>query len=265
MTLTPISQIPDSVLASLKGIFFDIDDTFSYEGKIIPEAFQALDDAHTAGLLTIPITGRPAGWCDHIARMWPVDGVVGENGGLYFRMADGKMVKRYIYDAETRRHNRLRLERIKSQVLADIPGAGVSSDQFYREFDLAIDYREDVPELSKAEVNRIVEIFKAHGATVKVSSIHVNGWFGDYDKLSMCRLFLKECFNIELDKAQDSFIFAGDSLNDEPMFAYFKHSVGVANIRRFDKRLDFPPKYITESEGGYGFVELIRRILRSRL
>ena len=48
---------------------------------------------------------------------------------------------------------------------------------------------------------------------------------------------MRECFGIDLDARRDEFIFAGDSPNDAPMFAYFPHSVGVANIKEFASRL----------------------------
>ena len=75
----------------------DIDDTISTSGRVTAEAYAAMERLRRAGLLVIPITGRPAGWCDHIARMWPVDAVVGENGALYMIHDDRarKLKKRY--------------------------------------------------------------------------------------------------------------------------------------------------------------------------
>jgi len=214
----------------------------------------------------VPITGRPAGWCDHIARMWPVDAVVGENGAFYFRYdaAARKLVKRFLVPAEERAANRRRLEAVRDRILAAVPGAALASDQLYREADLAIDFREDVAELPPAAIDRIVSLFGEAGATAKVSSIHVNGWFGSYDKLGMTRILLQECFGIDLDARRDEFVFAGDSPNDAPMFAFFPNAVGVANVTDFADRLSALPAYVTRSRCGAGFVELADALIAAR-
>jgi hypothetical protein len=262
--LQPLASLPAEVARAARGLFFDIDDTLTTDGKLTASAYSALWRAHDAGLLCMALTGRPAGWCDHFARMWPLSGVIGENGGLYFCMKDGKLFQRYRYDEATRRENRRRLEAIRDEVLRRFPTAAVASDQPYREFDLAIDFCEDVPPLSLEEVDEIVAIFRARGATAKVSSIHVNGWFGEYDKLSMCRTFLQERHAIDLDRERARFFFVGDSPNDEPMFQYFPNAVGVANIERFLTRLKNPPAYCTEGRSGAGFAELVDALLAAR-
>jgi hypothetical protein len=132
----------------------------------------------------------------------------------------------------------------------------MASDQFCRLADLAIDFCEDVQPLEKSAVNQIVEIFKRHGAQAKVSSIHVNGWFGDHDKLSMVKTFVKNEYQWDLKDHLDHVAFIGDSPNDEPMFAFFENSFAVANIREFLEELKHQPKYVTNSRGGAGFTEL---------
>jgi hydroxymethylpyrimidine pyrophosphatase-like HAD family hydrolase len=97
--------------------------------------------------------------------------------------------------------------------------------------------------------------------TAKISSIHVNGWFGEYDKLGMARTLARECFGIDLDSARAQFAYAGDSPNDSPMFAYFPASLGVANVRRFEGRLDPPPAFVTLEDAGAGFAELVNHLL----
>ena len=262
--LQPLTALPREVARAARGLFFDIDDTVTTHGRLTARAYDALWRAHDAGLLCVAITGRPAGWCDHFARMWPIDGVVGENGGFYFHMKGGKLHQRFCVDAPTRRANRARLDLIREEVLRRFPTAGVASDQPYRELDLAIDFCEDVPPLPMEAVDEIVAIFAAHGAVAKISSIHVNGWFGEYDKLSMCRTFLEEQHSLVLDAEKERFFFAGDSPNDEPMFAYFPNAVGVANLRRFASRLRSAPAYVTDSEGGAGFAELVAALLDAR-
>jgi hydroxymethylpyrimidine pyrophosphatase-like HAD family hydrolase len=146
-------------------------------------------------------------------------------------------------------------------VLREVPGCALASDQQYREADIAIDFCEDVPELPRAEVDRIVAIMEAEGLTAKVSSIHVNGWFGRYDKLGMTKRFLADAFGIDLDAERERFVFAGDSPNDAPMFGYFPNAVGVANVRAFLDRIETPPAWITQREAGEGFVELVDALL----
>ena len=220
-----------------------------------------------AGLLVVPITGRPAGWCDHIARMWPVAAVVGENGAFYFRydQAAHEMRRRYVHDTKTRAAQREQLQQIGASIVAEVPGAAIAADQIYRETDLAIDYCEDVARLPRAAVDRIVALMRAHGLTAKVSSIHVNGWFGSYDKLGMTKRLMREEFGAELDRAREHYVFVGDSPNDAPMFDYFPHAVGVANIREFAGRLAHEPKYVTIAASGTGFCEVADILLAARM
>jgi HAD superfamily hydrolase (TIGR01484 family) len=248
-------------------VLTDIDDTLTTGGQLLPVAYDALARLRAAGLLVIPVTGRPAGWCDHIARMWPVDGVVGENGAFWFRYDAGarKLFKRYVVGDEERRLREEKLEAIGRRILAQVPGSAIASDQPYREADLAIDFCEDVAPLPRAAVGQIVKIMEAEGLTAKVSSIHVNGWFGGYDKLSTARRMMRDEFAIDLDASKDLFVFAGDSPNDQPMFAYFPNAVGVANVREMaDLMTDFPA-WITPSPGSAGFAELADALLESRL
>ncbi|MDP2361144.1 MAG: HAD-IIB family hydrolase, partial [bacterium] len=176
--LKPLAAWPRESARALAVLFTDIDDTISSGGRITAEAYAALWKAREAGLRVVPVTGRPAGWCDHIARMWPVDGVIGENGGLVFRLEEGRMARHFLYDGATRARFRVRLEAVREEILRRVPGAGIASDQAYREYDLAVDFCEDVPRLPLEEAQRIKAIFEEHGATAKISSIHVNGWFG---------------------------------------------------------------------------------------
>jgi HAD superfamily hydrolase (TIGR01484 family) len=260
MTMFPLADMP---CANVRGVLTDIDDTLTTDGRLTAEAYAALQRLHDAGLLVIPITGRPAGWCDHIARMWPVAGVVGENGALWMRHdhAHRRLERRFVVDEATMAANRARLAAIGERILREVPGCALASDQAYRVADLAIDFCEDVAPLERIDVDRIVTLMEEEGMTAKVSSIHVNGWFGRYDKLSMTRTFLRDAFAIDLDAGKDAFVFAGDSPNDAPMFAFFPRSVGVANVRAQIDRIATPPAFVTDAAGGAGFAELARHLL----
>src|SRR5215471_18075734 len=154
LTVQPLATMPDATRRAIRGVFTDIDDTLSTHGRIGAASYAAMERLHEAGRLVIPITGRPAGWCDHIARMWPIDAVVGENGAFYMHHDDAarKLVRRFALDETTRRANRDRLATIGKRILAEVPGCALASDQRYRESDLAIDYCEDVAPLPRAAV-----------------------------------------------------------------------------------------------------------------
>jgi HAD superfamily hydrolase (TIGR01484 family) len=265
--LRPLAEFPAADRRRIRGVFTDIDETLSTEGRITAEAYSALARLKDAGLIVIPVTGRPAGWCDHIARMWPVDAVVGENGAFYFWLDPkaGKLRQRFLQSAAERSAGRERLTRLEKQILKEVPGSGIASDQPYRIADLAIDFCEDVPPLPREAVDRIVGLFEAAGATAKVSSIHVNGWFGSYDKLGMTRIAMRELFDIDIDSARDEFVFLGDSPNDAPMFGFFPNAIGVANVRDLAGRMDALPRWITQARSGAGFAEAVDAILAARV
>ena len=264
--MRPLREFALAARARVRGVLLDIDDTLTTDGRLTARAYGALERLRAAGLLVVPITGRPAGWCDHIARMWPVDGVVGENGAFYFRYerAQRRMRRRFVASAAERARVRARLAALGEEIIAAVPGAQLAADQPYRESDLAIDYREDVAPLGRDQVARIVALFHAAGANAKVSSIHVNGWFGDYDKLGMTCTMLRECFDVDPDRDRERFVFVGDSPNDAPMFAYFPSSVGVANVARFAAELSARPAYVTDAESGDGFTELADALIEAR-
>ncbi|NRA88277.1 MAG: HAD-IIB family hydrolase [Rhizobiales bacterium] len=258
-----ISEMSTHMLSNCVAVFTDIDDTLTTDGLLPAAAYEALEALTNAGFQVVPITGRPAGWCDMIARLWPVAGIVGENGAFYFSYdrQNKAMRSRFFADEDERRANRIRLEQLREQILREVPGTGIASDQQYREADLAIDFCEDVPALPKTAVQHILDIFDKAGAVAKLSSIHVNGWFGDYDKLSMTRKFANDILKIDIDADRENIIFVGDSPNDGPMFGFFPNSCGVANVRDFDPSTFNLPTFVAPSKGGEGFVQIADRIL----
>ena len=259
--MKPLAQMNDA--GRIRGLLFDIDETLTTEGKLTAEAYGAMERLQRAGKIAVPVTGRPAGWCDHIARMWPVDAVVGENGAFYFSHFQDQLLRRFQDDDRTRTANRVRLLGIGRRIVERVPGCAFASDQPYRETDLAIDYCEDVPPLPLETAERIAALMRAEGLTVKVSSIHVNGWIGSYDKLATTRRLFAELFKISPDLLRREYAFAGDSPNDAPMFSFFDCSVGVANVTRFKDALEAEPKYVTRAAAGAGFSELVAHLLES--
>jgi hydroxymethylpyrimidine pyrophosphatase-like HAD family hydrolase len=221
---------------------------------------EALDHA---GIAVIPVTGRPAGWCDLIARQWPVAGVVGENGAFYFSYdTSTRSVRRVHWFPEQKRAaDRVRLDALACEIREAVPRAGIASDQRYRESDLAVDWAEDVGPLADAEIDEIVAVAASAGATVRVSSIHINIWFGEFSKLGMAKRMVSDVLGLDADARPGEFVFVGDSPNDVTMFGFFPNSVGVANVLQFRDRLESEPTYVTTREGGDGFLEVARALL----
>jgi HAD superfamily hydrolase (TIGR01484 family) len=263
----PWSQAQASELKKVRGVCLDIDDTLSTQGKLTPEAYAALWSLKRAGFAVVPITGRPAGWCDHFARFWPVDAIIGENGAFAFFMQDGVRRRIDTPAGDSSEALKTKLGYLEQKVLKRFPHAKWASDQAYREFDLAIDICEDVPAWPREEVDELLGLCHGLGAHAKLSSIHVNAWFGQYDKrkglehwLSQGAPGLKMAGGASV-PAWNEWLFIGDSPNDEPMFASFEYSVGVANLGRYLDRLKHPPRWITAGESGAGFAEMAQRLV----
>jgi HAD superfamily hydrolase (TIGR01484 family) len=271
--MKPVSQMSAAEAAGVRYVLMDIDGTLTTGGKLSAEAFTALWRLHKAGLKVIPITGRPAGWCDLIAREWPVDGVVGENGAFVFWEENGILLEEFHPNAI--RNDHPVLQRIKNTALAEVPGARIAKDQFFRIFDLAIDFAEEEPVLPLETARQLEAIALEAGAKAKISSIHVNVWMGEYDKLSMTERFLQKRFGWKDDRmscggtvsrsfafpALTEVLFVGDSPNDCPMFARFPLACGVANIKRYGKLLASLPAFVSQAECGEGFAEIVQTLL----
>ena len=264
--MKPLAQFPIETAQLVDYVFADIDDTLTTDGRLSAAGYAALEDLSNAGIKVVPVTGRPAGWCDLIARFWPVAGVVGENGAFYYSYDHTTKLMRRVFagTVEERRENQKKLLRIRDRVLAEVPGAAISADQDFRDTDLAVDFCEDVPALAYEDVQRIKAIFEDAGAIAKISSIHVNGWFGGHDKLSMTMQFCREVLGFELQDRLHQSIFVGDSPNDSPMFAYFPMACGVANVKDFTGKMDSTPAWVSDARGGSGFVEVAKMLLNAR-
>jgi len=281
----PLAQWPVDSRRAIRGVFTDIDDTLTHDGHIGPEALQALGDLKAAGLTVIPITGRPIGWCEPFMAgtngpAWPVDAMVAENGAVAFvpvtanavtsqislqRPSDMReaLSKRYQKNAEVRTANRLRMDVIAAQVCAEVPGMELSRDSAGRETDLAFDYAE-FAQHSPDTVQRVLALLQSHGMQTTVSSIHIHGCFGDFNKWTGACWIVRELLDRDLSTELDQWVFVGDSGNDQAMFQHFRHSTGVANIARFVPQFSHLPTYVTPSARGAGFAEVARAILETR-
>lgn len=274
--MLPLAQWPAEERKRIVGVFTDIDDTLTTDGAITPDALQALAQLKTAGLKVIAITGRPVGWCEAFAGIWPVDAIVAENGAVALvgdrslneiglqppSNISAPLSKLYQQDAVTRAENQARMRQIGTRVVFQVPGVLTTRDSIGRETDLAFDYNE-YARLPPEMVQRIVDLLQSYGMHTTVSSIHIHGCFGNFDKWQGANWITRELLQRDLAQEIDRWVFVGDSGNDQSMFEHFTHSVGVANIRRFESALTHLPPYITPSERGAGFAEVAAAILEA--
>ena len=243
------------------GVFTDIDDTLTTEGAITADALNALAALKQAGLMVIPITGRPMGWSRDFAQNWPVDALVAENGAAaWIPQADGAPRAIYQQSAAERAAHRMRLNAVAARIMREVPGATLAQDSAGRETDMAIDHSE-FTHLPPQAIAQVVQLMRSEGMNATVSSIHINGWFGEHHKLSGAQWIVRQLWGRALDAETARWVYVGDSTNDQVMFEHFACSVGVANIRRFEAQLTHRPRYITPSERGAGFAELTRHLL----
>ncbi len=261
---TPLALWPAAARARIHGVLTDIDDTLTTEGAITPDALDALHRLRAAGLPVFAITGRPAGWSEAFALAWPVDAIVAENGAVALWRGDtGELQRDHLQDAATRTDNFAKLQATAQHVLAALPHTRLATDSPGRETDIAIDHSE-FAHLDEADIARVVQLMKADGLNATVSSIHINGWIGDHDKLAGARWIVRSRLGRALDDELDRWVYVGDSTNDARMFAHFPHSVGVANIERFWQALAHHPRYVAPGERGAGFAQVVDAVLSAR-
>lgn len=263
--MQPLAGWPAAARAGIAGVLTDIDDTLTTNHVVTPDVVEALAALRAAGVHVIPVTGRPVGWSEPFALQWPVDAIVAENGAvaLTHGAVPGTLRKLYVQDAALRAANYARMQQVAQRIVREVPGATVSRDSRGRETDIAIDHGE-YAHLPPEGIERVVDLMRAEGMNATVSSIHVNGWYGEHSKLSGARWVVRELLGRELDAELERWVYVGDSTNDVLMFEHFPHSVGVANIRRFEAQLAFKPRYVTRGERGAGFAEVARSILATR-
>ncbi len=258
---------------------FDLDDTLTTHTQIFSETLGALEDLGKIGKKTVLVTGRSAGWADALIKLFPLDGVVAENGGLILYWKHGRARRdpreepvKIFYSSPGKYKNKKDpkflvspdthdgVKKVLKATLKKFPTVKVSSDQDFRLFDLAIDFAEEVdPPLSFTDADQIRKIFEKFGAVAKVSSIHVNGWWGDFSKSGGLEYLCQKVWGLSL---KNNVVYTGDSPNDAPLFEAAGVSVGVANIESFLGKVDFVlPQYKTQNEQGRGVVELVKHFL----
>lgn len=121
-----LHQLSDDALRHVVGVFTDVDGTLTTRGKLPAQAYTALERLHRAGVKVVPVTGRSIAWCEVIARLWPVDAVIGENGAFAMRVdALGHLASDFVDDAQTRLRNLERIREIGAEILRAVPGTAL--------------------------------------------------------------------------------------------------------------------------------------------
>ena len=269
-----LSQWLEADRRRITGVFTDIDDTLTTDGAITPDALEALNNMKAAGIKVIAITGRPVGWSEPFACRWPVDAIVAENGAVLLQNRYKKdleaneymreqLLKSYQQSDGIRAANYARMQQVGQRVLREVPGTLLAQDSAGRVTDMAIDHSE-FTHLPPEKIAQVVAIMQAEGMTATVSSIHINGWFGEHNKLVGARWAVSELFGRDLHAEMNQWAFVGDSSNDQLMFEAFHNSIGVANVRHFESQLTHLPRYITDGARGAGFAEVARAVLAAR-
>ena len=256
-----ICSADSSTFKHVRFVLTDMDETLTYKGRLAAETYLALERLQNAGVKVIPVTAAPAGWCDQMARMWPVDGVIGENGGVFFRRQnDGHGIERFFWHGTEKYPDVAeRLTQIGEQIKREIPAAHFADDQPFRMTSIAF---AKPPEAHQCSL--ILNALTQAGATTTVNNLWILGWSGEYDKLSMARRVLRDFYDLDIDAERSAVLYSGDSTNDAPMFSFFEHTIGVSTVSDYLDQIPKPPQWITRGPGGAGFVEIADAVIAAR-
>ncbi len=261
-----LRPLEDFDAGAIVGLFTDIDDTLTRDGKLSAAVYSMLERLAGAGIAIVPVTGRSAGWAHLILHHWPVDAVIAESGGIaLYRDAEG--IPRWLWhDAPARvADDRARIEALAAEVLREVPTLAPANDNAFRLVDVAIDHCETLAAPAPpADIARAIARFRAAGFQARASSVHINVWHGTFDKAPMSLRYLAEIRGEPAPASLGRWVFVGDAPNDESMFAAFPHSVAVANLLPLRERLDALPAFVTRSSHGEGFIELAAHLLAAR-
>jgi HAD superfamily hydrolase (TIGR01484 family) len=256
----PIAHLSAAEAARLRGVCFDLDDTLLDHGRLLEATYAALFRLTEAGLTLYGVTGRPAGWADVLARLFPVQAVVAENGAVVCARRGERVVLEDSVDAATRRERDARLDELLRSFrerFADFePADDVRARISDRTFDIG-EHRQVAPE----RVTQAADYLREQGARVFVSSVHLHATFDYADKASAAVRLLAADSDLDATAVRHAYAYLGDSENDASCFACFAVSIGVQNLRG---RATLRPRYVTTQAMGAGVVEAAGVILSLR-
>jgi HAD superfamily hydrolase (TIGR01484 family) len=249
----PLSALTAAEARSLRGVLFDLDDTLLDHGKLTEAAYSALFRLREAGLELYVVTGRPVTWVRLAARLFPLDGGVGENGGGL--VGPGGKPLDAIPGAE-RAARSARLAELVRELGHEFADLEPADDAGERQSDFTFDigeHRRVAPE----RVSAVSAFARARGATVHVSSVHLHVGFDAVDKASGAVRLLRLLHAVDPSVAVTRYAFVGDSENDAACFGAFRTTIGVANLRG---RPTIAPRFLTAEPRGRGVAELARAL-----
>jgi HAD superfamily hydrolase (TIGR01484 family) len=263
--MQPLAALSPIEASRIHGLATDIDDTILDHGALHAPTLAALWRAHEAGFPVLLATGRSIAFAEVLVRMWPCVGAVAENGALAAVRRDrhGRVLRLDTQAANDRARLRAKLETIVAAVSAAFPSVRLSDDASGRVSDVTFDIGEaDV--VPREVVREMVKLAEHLGARTTTSSVHLHLTLDHADKATGILHFLANERGVDPTFARGRWAFVGDSSNDAPAFAAFRQTFGVANVRASLDRLVVPPRYLTPSERGAGFVELLDRLVAGR-
>jgi HAD superfamily hydrolase (TIGR01484 family) len=244
----------------LDGVLFDLDDTLLDHGKLTDVAFAALHRLRAAGLNLLAVTGRPSGWGEVLATIWPIDGAVTENGTVAV-LARGRSVELLDeVDAATRARRSQWRDELVAEIRERFPYVVPAADVRLRRADYTFDIGE-TQSLRSDEVDPVESYARSRGARTVRSSVHLHVSYDGSDKASGAVRALVHAFGVDATCARSRYAFIGDSENDEPAFNAFATSVAVANLRG---KPTVAPAFRTTAERGRGFAEFADTLLALR-
>lgn len=254
-----LSHLLTSEAQALEGLFFDLDDTFLDEGRLSEAAFSMLFSLRASGLRLIALTGRPAAWAEQIARMWPVEAAIAENGALSFQRVGAQVRRLDTLAPEARAMHRRRLDALVQQATEELSSLVPADDVGGRVSDFTFDIGEH-ERATEETISAAQTLARNAGARTTRSSVHLHYTFDRSDKATGALAYLRASGS-EPTAALRQFAFIGDSQNDAPAFAAFHTTCAVQNLRG---HFSIPPRYITPLNASAGFCAFGQRLIELR-
>lgn len=261
--MRPLSALTRDEASALRGLLFDLDDTLLTHGSLTQDAYSALWELKRAGLFLVAVTGRPAGWGEVIARQWPIDAAVTENGAVVISREKQAIRRQDMCDEAERRHRRVRLAGVVERVRDAVPEVRLADDVAARTSDITFDIGETV-HLQDDRVELVMKTIRDAGARTMRSSVHVHATFDTHDKASGAVGWLVGARSEDASSALSRYAYVGDSGNDRACFAAFRTTFGVSNVSSSIDKLSVLPRFVAKSPMGQGFAEIARALLAAR-
>lgn len=265
---SPLSELNTEYLRNIEWLLTDVDDTLTWQGKLPPDTLIALAELERVGVKVVAVTGACAGWCDQMAKMWPLHGIIGENGAFWMRKDAAGFRTTFARPAEVMRKEQRTLQETIKGILTEYSEVELSQDQSFRFCDVAVNIAQDrspvAASITMEILNRILHLnVESNPVNATLSSIHINAWIGSHSKRSSSEAYIKQ-FNQGTLPNLNRVTYVGDSLNDEGMFEWLPVTFGVKNIRPLLDSLTHQPKYLTSEYGGFGFAQLASLIVQAK-